>query len=140
MSDKLVVDANVVISSLINKGIVSSIFSLNTILNKFKFIAPEFLLEEVKKHKSKALELTKLSEQEFKESYEFLINEIVFIPSEQFLELLPKAKQLAPHDKDAPYVALSLALKSPIFSGDKGLLKSKADVISPRELFDKLSS
>ncbi|MBU1252163.1 MAG: hypothetical protein KJ905_01705 [Nanoarchaeota archaeon] len=140
MSNKFVVDANVVISSLICEGVASSVFSINSILNKFKFIAPEFLLEEVKKHKSKALKLTKFSEQEFKEAYEFLINEITFIPAEQFSNFLPKAKQLAPHDKDASYIALSIAVNCPIFSGDKGLLNSKANVISPRELFDSLSS
>jgi len=138
MSGKLVVDANVVISSLICGGVSSSVFSINSILNKFEFIAPEFLLEEVKKHKSKALKLTKFSEQEFEKVYDFLINEITFIPAEEFLEFLTKAKQLAPHDKDAPYIALSLASNCPVFSGDKGLLNSKADTISPRELLNTL--
>lgn len=139
MSDKFVVDANVIISSLINKGVTHSVFSFNSILNKFKFVAPEFLLDEVKKHKSKALKLTKMSEQEFEEVYDFLINEISFISSEEFSHLLPKAKQLSPHDKDAPYIALSLALNCPIFSGDKGLLFSKEiKVFSPRKVLDKL--
>jgi len=137
MTDKFVVDANVVISSLINKGVPFSVFSLNSASNKFEFIAPEFLLEEVKKHKSRVLKFTKLSEQEFEKVYEFLINEITFIPAKKFLDFLPKAKQLAPHEKDATYIALSLASNCPIFSGDKGLLKSKANVISPRELLNK---
>ena len=140
MPEKLVVDANVVISSLITKGIPSSVFSLNAILGKFEFIAPEFLLEEVKKHKSKALRFTKLSEQEFEESYEFLIDEIVFIPAEEFLQFLPEAKQLAPHDKDAPYIALSLAFNCSIFSGDKGLKRALPDkVLTPSEAFNALS-
>ena len=88
MPEKLVVDANVVISSLITKGIPSSVFSLNAILGKFEFIAPEFLLEEVKKHKSKALRFTKLSEQEFEEAYEFFIDEIIFISA--FLPISPR--------------------------------------------------
>src|SRR3989344_1561869 len=139
MSDKFVVDANVVISSLINKGVTHSVFLFNSLLEKFEFVAPEFLLDEVKKHKSKALRLTKMSEQEFEDSYNFLIEEISFIPSDDFIKLLPKAKQLAPHDKDAPYIALSLALNCPIFSGDKGMLSSKdVKVFSPREMLSKL--
>src|SRR3989338_5232820 len=140
MPEKFVVDANVVISSLIIKGVPASVFSLNAILNKFEFVAPEFLLEEVKKHKSKALRFTKLSEQEFEEAYEFLIDEIIFISVGEFLQFLPEAKQLAPHDKDAQYVALSLAFNCPIFSGDKGLKKALPDkVITPSEAFNILS-
>ena len=140
MPEKFVVDANVVISSLIIKGIPSSVFSLNAILNKFEFIAPEFLLEEVKKHKLKALRFTKLSGQEFEDAYKFLIDEITFIPAGEFLQFLPEAKQLAPHDKDVPYIALSLAFNCPIFSGDKGLKKALPDkVIAPSEALDILS-
>ena len=139
MPEKFVVDANAVISSLINTGVPSSVFSLNAISGKFEFIAPEFSLEEVKKHKSKALSFTKLSEQEFEEAYEFLIDEIAFIPAGEFLQFLPKAKQLAPHDKDAPYIALSLAFNCPIFSGDKGLKKAlPAKVFAPSDVLDAL--
>src|SRR3989338_372730 len=139
MPEKFVVDANAVISSLINTGVPSSVFSLNAISGKFEFIAPEFLLEEVKKHKSKALKFTKLSGQEFEDAYEFLIDEIDFIPLGEFLQFLPKAKQLAPHDKDAPYIALSLAFNCPIFSGDKGLKKAlPAKVFAPSEVLDAL--
>lgn len=138
MPEKFVVDANVVISSLIIKGVSASVFSLNAILNKFEFIAPEFLLEEVKKHKSKALRFTKLSEQEFEEAYEFMIDEIDFIPAEEFLQFLPEAKQLAPHDKDAPYIALSLAFNCPIFSGDRSLKEiSGVEVLNPKEMLSR---
>src|SRR3989344_1129155 len=115
MPDKFVADANVVISSLVMKGVPSSVFSSNSISKKFEFIAPEFLLEEVKKHKSRVLEITKLSKQEFEEAYKFLLSEITFIPAEEFSEFLPKARQLAPHEKDVPYAALSLTFNCPIF-------------------------
>jgi predicted nucleic acid-binding protein len=139
MSDKFVVDANVVISSLINKGACFSLFLLNSILDRFELIAPEFLFEEVKKHKLKTLKFTKLSEQEFEEAYESLMDGITLIPAEEFLKFLPKAKELAPHPKDAPYIALSLATSCPILSGDKGLLKlSEVNVVSPRKFLDLL--
>ena len=88
MPDKFVADANVVISSLVMKGVPSSVFSSNSISKKFEFIAPEFLLEEVKKHKSRVLKITKLSEHEFEDAYEFLLNEITFIPAEEFSKFL----------------------------------------------------
>ena len=77
-----------------NKGVSFSVFLANSILNKFVFIAPEFLLEEVKKHEAKALGFTRFSEEKFEEAYDFLINEITFIPVEEFLRFLPKAKKL----------------------------------------------
>jgi len=140
MPNKFVVDANVVISSLIMHGVLSSVFLSNNILKKFEFIAPEFLLEEVKKHKARILKITKLSEQEFEDAYEFLLSEITFIRAEEFSEFLSKARHLAPHEKDVPYVALSVAFNCPIFSGDKGLIKSKLNVVSPRKLLDMLSN
>jgi predicted nucleic acid-binding protein len=136
---RLVVDANVVISSLINKGVPFSVFLSNSILRKFEFIAPEFLLEEVRKHKQKILKFTRFSEQEFEEAYDFLIGEITFIPADDFSEFLHEAKKLAPHEKDAPYIALSIAFNCPIFSGDKGLLKrEKINTKSPRELLNSI--
>ena len=136
MPDKVVVDANVVISSLINKGKSFSVFELNCILGKIEFIAPEFLLTEVKKHEAKALRFAKLSEHEFTGTYKFLIEAISFIPAKEFIQFLPEAKKLAPHPKDAPYIALSLAMNCPILSGDKGLkAQNKVKVLSPSSLF-----
>lgn len=43
MPGKVVVDANVIISSLINKGICFSALASNAVLKKFELIAPEFL-------------------------------------------------------------------------------------------------
>ena len=106
---------------------------LEFLTDKFELIAPEFLLKEIENNKSKILKLTKLSDNEFKSLYNILLNEIILVPEEKFIELLPKAKELAPHPKDAPYIALSLSTNSPILSGDKGLFSSELKIISPRE-------
>jgi len=42
---------NVVISALVAKGVSYRVFLLNSLLNKFDFIAPEFLWTEVEKDK-----------------------------------------------------------------------------------------
>ena len=44
---KLVVDANVVFSALVKKGIAFSVFLLNSLSKKFEFIAPEYLWIEI---------------------------------------------------------------------------------------------
>ena len=133
MPDRIVVDANVVISSLINKGTVFSGLLLNSVLKRFELVGPEFLLEEIGNHESKLLKYSRLSKQEFKVVYRFLLNEILLIPAVEFLDYWPEAVRIAPHIKDAPYVALSLGLKAPLLTGDKGLHKSGLDVISPGE-------
>ncbi|MBN2518449.1 MAG: hypothetical protein JXB14_06375 [Candidatus Altiarchaeota archaeon] len=138
MPSRLVVDANVVISSLINKGVPHSVFVLNATLERFEFVAPEFMFEEIKRHKAKALKLTRLSEGEFEEVYGFLLGCVIPVPAKRFHRFLPEARRLAPHPKDAPYLALALATNSPILSGDKGLKRQiKVEILTPSELLDE---
>ena len=74
------------------------------------------------------------------ELIDFLKGEIGIIPNSEFLELLPEAEDLLrSHEKDAPYLALALAFKCEIFSGDKRFKElSPVAVYSPRELFEML--
>lgn len=138
MPEKLVVDANFVISCLVNKGVCLSTFVLNSIEERFELIAPEFLLEELKGNKPKALQLTRMSEEEFTEVYEWIFDEIALIPASEFVKFWPAAKASCRHLKDVPYVALALAASAPILSGDKGLPKT-CKVLSPREFLDLLT-
>ncbi len=136
----LVVDSNVVISCLLRKGVPYRVFFMNSLFRKFELITPEFLWVEVEKHKEVLLKETKLTEEEFEEVLWFLREEIEIIPAIQFLELLPKAKELLPdHTKDALYLALALKFSCPILSGDKRLKKqSVVKIFSPKEFSDKL--
>jgi len=116
------------------------VFLLNSVLKKLEFIAPEFLWIEVEKNGEELLKETELTEDEFKEVMEFLIEEITIVPSSQFLELLPEAKRLlSTHSKDVPYLALALKFNCSIFSGDKALKRlSPVKVLSPREVLKLL--
>ena len=111
---ELVVDVNVILSSLLTKGDSFRVFALNDLFNKFNFVAPEFLLKELEKHKEKFLKRSGLLRQEFEEVLEFLLEQITFVPKSEFSEFLPKAKEsLSKHLKDVPYVALALKLECP---------------------------
>lgn len=137
---KIIVDVNVLISSLLGRGIPFNVFFLNDLLDKYEFIAPEFLLTEFEKHEQRLLNETKLSKEEFEELKNFLFERISFIPTSEFSEFLPKAGELLQkHTKDVPYLALSLKLNCKIFSGDKTFKKLSPDkVLSPREMLDIL--
>ena len=134
----VVVDANVIISALISRGTAFKVFFYNSILKKFRLIAPEFLIEEIEKHKKEILELTKLSERDLQTIFRFLMSEITIIPAKDFIRFYSKAKEISPHQKDAPYIALAMAFNCKILSGDKGLQSSFKNVITPREALDML--
>ena len=132
-----VVDFNVIFSALINKGKSFKVFRDNALNKKFKFIAPELLLEEVKNNWDKLLSLTNLSEEEFNKALSFIMEQIIFVSSSEFLENIPEAIEL--NQKDSPYLALALKFNCPIFSGDKELKEqTKVKVFSPREMLDNI--
>jgi len=134
----IVIDVNVIISSLLSKGDSFKVFALNDIVNKFKFVAPEFLLIELEKHKQEIFKRSKLSKQEFDEILEFVIEQITFISKSQFTDYLIKAKEiLSKHQKDVQYLALALKLDCSIFSGDKIFKQlSPKKVLSPKEMLN----
>ena len=133
----LVVDANVVFSSLIRKGNPFKVFEANNVIERFEFVAPEFLFSEIKKKFGKILEETKLSKEELSEAISFIKEQVEFIPSSEFLDKLPEAIKI--NLKDSPYLALALKLDCPIFSGDKKLKEqSLVKILSPRQLLDIL--
>ena len=136
---KIVVDVNVVLSSLLKRGNPFEVFASNSLFNKFEFVAPEFLLTELEKHKEKIFKLSGLSREIFDNTLKFVLEQITFIPKSEFSEFLPQAKELlSKHIKDVQYLALALKLDCPIFSGDKIFKElSPAKVLSPKELLNK---
>ncbi|MEK6823731.1 MAG: PIN domain-containing protein [Nanoarchaeota archaeon] len=136
---EIVVDVNVVLSSLLKRGNPFEVFASNFLFNKFEFVAPEFLLTELEKHKEKIFKISGLSREIFDNTLKFVLGQINFISKSEFSEFLPEAKELlSKHLKDVPYLALALKLDCPIFSGDK-ILKEllPLKVLSPRELIGK---
>ena len=136
----VVVDVNVVLSSLLGEGDSFNVFAINEIFNKFEFVAPEFLLTELEKHKQEIFKRSKLSKDEFEDVLEFVIKQITFVPKSEFEDFLPKAKEsLFKHLKDVQYLALALKLDCPIFSGDKLFKKlSPVEVLTPKEMLNKI--
>lgn len=135
----VVVDVNVIISSLYSKGNSLNVFVLNSIFNRFDFVIPDFFLIELNKHTERIQKKSKLNNEELIKISGFVVKQITIIPQSEFEEFLPKARDIAKdHLKDVPYIALSLKLNCPIFSGDKTLKEIYSDkVLSPREMLEK---
>lgn len=122
---KLVLDTNILISSLINpEGKIASI-----ILNpyaKYEFYSCYFMYMEIFKYKEKLLKLSKLQENDFLELLYYIIKKITFIneeniPNDVWRSAFELTKDV--DEKDTPFVALSIFLDSYFWTGDKKLIE-----------------
>ena len=137
----LVVDFNVVFSALVTRGNSRFVFELNDVFEKFEFISTQYMYSELANNLDKITSLSKLSKGEISEVLEFIKSSVEIIPSSTFEDKAKEAVSMAPHLKDAPYVALSLKFGCKIFSGDKGLKEALPDrVITPSEALGILLS
>lgn len=121
---KIVVDTNVVFSSLLNpNGILSEILLNSSEI--FEFCAPKFLLDELEKHRHKLLDISGISEKDLDFLQISLYKKIEFIDLE-FIQNLTweRALELTKNvdEFDAPFVALALELDSNLWTSDKKLI------------------
>jgi len=102
-------------------------------------VAPEFVKSELNEHKDECQAKSGLSKKEFEQRRAEVEARITFVSVEAYKGFLKKAVRAVSDSDDAPYVAVALALKMPIWSNDADLKKqSLADVFSTRELIELL--
>ena len=128
---ELVVDANVVMSALISSlgKTAELIFS-----DKLKLYAPEFLLEEVNKHRGEISDKSGLSSEEINILLSLISLNIEFAPSSEFKEFEKEASKICPDPDDIEYFALALKLSCFLWSNDKRLKQGSLKVINTSEL------
>jgi predicted nucleic acid-binding protein len=114
----VVIDANIVMSALINASGSSCelLFS-----DKLSLSAPEFLKEEIEKHKEEILTKTGLTEEDLNVAISILFTKIKLVPFSEFKQHAQKAKSICPDPDDTEYFALAMALKCPVWSNEKRL-------------------
>ena len=117
---EVVIDSNVLFSTLISKGnVVDILFDDN--LGMF---APHKLKQEFIKHKSEIFEKSKLSNSEIEELSNILFNKIKFVSLESYKLCIPKAKELlGKHLKDEDFVALALSKNVKVLTHEDLLFK-----------------
>ena len=121
ISNSVVVDTNLIFSALIPKSskIREILFESN-----MTFFSPNFLITEIYKHKNKLIENSKLDESEFYLYFNGIIERIQFVPIGFIaIESRQKAYDLCKDVdiKDTPFIALSIDLNIPLWTGDKKL-------------------
>lgn len=121
------------------KGKVFDVFLLNSFVEKFEFIAPEFLFFEIGKHFGEIVMRGKLAKEELAGVFEFIKEQVTPVPFKQFNMYAKEAEELAPHSKDVQYFALALKLNSAIWSDEKAFKKqSVIKVFSTQKLKELL--
>lgn len=129
---KIVVDTNIIFSGLLSpNGKISDLLSNSS--GKFEFYSPTYLLDELENHKKKILKITGFSKSELEFLKRNIFKKIDLIDLESIRESTwEKAIELTKNvdEYDAPFIALALELGSPIWTGDKKLIKglNKKDI------------
>ena len=121
IQNSVVVDTNLIFSALVSNSsrIREILFESN-----LTFYAPDYLMTEIFKHKDKLIKYSKLSENEFFLYFNAIFEQIRFVPTD-FIG--GESRQIA-YDlckdvdiNDIPFIALSVELKIPLWTGDKKL-------------------
>lgn len=132
---KLVVDTNIVFSTLLNPHSAIGEFLMN-IQDEFTFFAPELLKEELKRYAPKIAAYSKLDQKNLFDIEKLVLSTITFVPEESiseqaWLQAFALTKDI--DEDDTPFIALAIELDAKLWTGDKvlskGLAKRGADII-----------
>ena len=119
---RIVVDTNILISSLIKDSITREIL----LLPCMDFYLPEFALEEVEAHKVKIIKLSGLSSDEIDFFLDLLLENISIVPAQTIRPHLKEAEKIIGDidPGDIPFIALALAVDNDgIWTNDKHFKK-----------------
>ena len=102
---EVVIDSNVLFKILISRGqILKLLFD-----SKLEIFAPSKLKQEFDKNKQEILLKSKVPKEKFDEFARLVFKRVTFIPLEEYVSSLSKARQLlGKHLKDEDFVALCL--------------------------------
>lgn len=140
---KIIVDANIVFSGILNSnGKIGDLLINST--KYFRFIAPDFLRIEIDKHHPRLCKISGMNVEVVKEAQLQVCKDINFISEEQIKPGFWSAAEKIVADidpKDTHYIAYSKQFRCKIWSGDKALMrglskKGFTNFITTEELFE----
>ena len=135
---QLVVDANVLFSALLAKGVTRGLL----FNSQLELYSPEYLLSELNEHVQTDEELKEKLKQTKEETdtvMHELLHQIRIIPITEYRSFIKRAFEISPDEYDTPYFALALHLKISLWSNDKGLKKQDVvQVLNTQEILKSL--
>src|SRR3989344_7705844 len=128
---KLVMDANVLFSSLIKEGLTRKIL----LEEEFYFYVPRFVISEFFEHMEELANKTKVNFTLLKRKMNeiFKLSNMNLVGAEEFGDFVEKAAKFSPDEDDIMYFALALKLNCPIWSNDCKLKEQRKIVIYSTE-------
>jgi predicted nucleic acid-binding protein len=113
---EIVLDTNILISSLLRNGLTRDILSLSPL----KMYTVEYAKFEIEKHKDELLFKSKLDEKSFNYLTEFVFCKVNFVPMAELSPFKDEAVEIMREIDidDSPFIALAMLLGCPIWSND----------------------
>lgn len=134
---RLVIDANILVAAFLKAATTRKLL----LDSRLKLYSPADLLIEAQKVIKDRLvkRWASTPKFDFDEIFSALTSGIQVVPKQDYQNCLGKALEIAPHEEDAPYLALSLHLGIPLWSNDGGMKnQSLVKVFSTTNLLGKL--
>ncbi len=116
---RLVIDINIIISSLISNSVRRSIL----MDSGFELMAPEYTFTEIMKHANLIKKKAKLTSDDLQYVMDMLFSRISIYPHDEYADCYPLAEEIMKDidPDDAPFLALAMKTKvDGIWSEDKG--------------------
>ena len=127
---KIVVDTNIIFSSLLNSdGVIGDLIFNSS--KHFEFYSCSYIRFEIQKHWGKLKKISKLSDEQLEVSYAQILTKIKFIneeiiPVDIWLSSEKITKDIDVDDTD--FVALTRFLKATLWTGDKVLYNGLKEI------------
>ena len=133
---EIVIDSNVLFRTLISRGEILRLF----FNRKLKIFAPLKLKDEFIKHKEEIISKSNLPKDKFDKFFILLFKRINFIPLEEYISFIPKAKQLLDkHEKDEDFIALCLSKNIKLWTYEK-LFFNTGFAITTKQISEAIKS
>ena len=118
-----VIDTNILISALIKDSVTRKII----IESGLNFYYPKISFYEIQKHKQLVLKKSRMSEKQFNDVLNILLDNLILVSEYRFADSLDKANNLIGKIdiNDVVFLACALSLDLEIWSDDKHFQKQK---------------
>lgn len=134
---RIVLDSNILFSALIKDSITRHLI----LEYEGYFLFPQYVFEELEKHKDYIQRKSRLSEGEFNDLLNIILQKVYIIPNDLLDKHRRKAQALVSHidPDDSVFVACCLAYPGSILWSDDKKLKqiTEIKVISTKEMIEK---
>ena len=137
---ELVLDANILVAGFLRAATTRELL----VDERLALWAPEYSLTEAERVLTSPRlrrRLGELSAADVRLILTMLTVHVQVVPAVTYRHHLPIAQHLAPHTEDAPYLALALHLRLPVWSNDAGLkTQSRVPIYTTTELLQLLAA